>query len=174
MGRRALLALDFDDLAVDDEWESPGRTITEADVVGFAGLSGDFNWLHVDHEAARQGPFGKPVAHGLLGLSIASGLGSQAPRVHTLAFLAILEWRFLRPIAIGDTLRVITRVLELQARAQGRRGMVTWNRRLLNQRGETVQEGRTQTLVQGRGPSRTAGSDLPAQPDDLGADANSA
>lgn len=174
MTRHRLPALDFEDLKVDDEWESLGRTITEADVVGFAGLSGDFNWLHMDHEAARAGPFGKPVAHGLLGLAIASGLGSLAPRVHTLAFLAILEWKFLLPIALGDTLRVITRVEALQTRAHGRRGMVTWNRRLVNQRGETVQEGRTQTLVQGRGAGRTEAGHTQAPPDDPSADAGSA
>ena len=92
-------ALAFDDLTVGDEWESPRRTVTEADVVGFAGLSGDFNPLHVDHESARDGPFGQPVAHGLLGLSIASGLTSHSPLVATQAFLAILEWKFLAPIA---------------------------------------------------------------------------
>src|SRR5271166_6217500 len=62
----------FDDLAIGDEWESPRRTVTETDVVIFAGLSGDFNPLHVDHCAATSGPFGRPVAHGLLGLAIAT------------------------------------------------------------------------------------------------------
>src|SRR5262249_42132347 len=100
--RHVVPALTFDDLAVGAGWESPARTVTEADVVGFAGISGDFNPLHMDHEAARQGPFGKPVAHGLLGLAIASGLASHSPRVETLAFLAILEWKFLHPIAFGE------------------------------------------------------------------------
>jgi 3-hydroxybutyryl-CoA dehydratase len=142
--------LEFHDLAVGDEWESPGRTITEADVAAFAGLSGDFNPLHVDHESARSGPFGKPVAHGLLGLAVASGLGSHAPRVATLAFLEIVEWRFVGPIAFGDTVRVITRVEALEPKARGRRGIVTWHRKLVNQHGAVVQEGRTRTLVRGR------------------------
>jgi acyl dehydratase len=142
--------LTFDDLVCDDEWESPQRTITEADVAAFAGLSGDFNPLHVDHEAARSGPFGRPVAHGLLGLAVASGLASQAPRVETLAFLGILEWQFLHPIAFGDTVRVLSRVAALEPKANGRRGVVTWHRRVLNQDGRVVQEGRTQTLVRGR------------------------
>src|SRR3954463_11360394 len=105
MARREDSALAFDELAVGDEWESPGRTVTEADVVGFAGLSGDFNSLHMDHEAARHGPFGKPVGHGLPGLAIASGLASHSPRVQTMAFLTILEWKFLQPIAFGETIR---------------------------------------------------------------------
>jgi acyl dehydratase len=144
--------LGLHDLAPGDEWESPARTVTEADVAAFAGLSGDFNPLHVDHESARSGPFGKPVAHGLLGLAIVSGLASHAPRVDTLAFLSILEWKFLEPIGFGDTVRVISRVASVEPRARGRRGVVTWHRRLVNQRGVTVQEGLTQTLVRGSKP----------------------
>lgn len=140
----------FDDLEVGDEWESTGRTVTEADVVLFAGLSGDYNPLHCDHEAAAAGPFGRPVAHGLLGLSIATGLIGHSPRVDTLAFLGILEWRFLLPIGFGDTIRVSSRVEAREPQARGRRGIVTWHRRILNQAGKVVQEGRTQTLVRGR------------------------
>ena len=137
------------DLSPGDEWESPARTITEADVAAFAGLTGDFNPLHVDHEAARSGPFGKPVAHGLLGLAVGVGLASTHPRVDTLAFLGIVEWKFLEPIAFGDTIRAVTRVVSVEPRARGRRGVVTWQRRLINQRGVTVQEGTTQSLVRG-------------------------
>ena len=142
----------FDDLAVGDEWESPRRTVTETDVVLFAGLSGDFNPLHVDHSFSRAGPFGRPVAHGLLGLSIATGLLSQAARIDTMAFLAILEWRFLRPIAFGDTIHAVSSVESLEPHRSGRRGVVTWQRRVFNQDGLLVQEGRTQTLVRARTP----------------------
>lgn len=150
MTRYQFLLLAFDDLSVDDEWESPCRTITETDVVNFAGVSGDFNPIHVDHDAALQGPFRKPIAHGLLGLAIASGLTSHDPRVDTLAFLGILEWKFLQPIFFGDTIRVYSRIDALESRARGRRGVVTWHRQIVNQNGETLQEGRTQTLVRGR------------------------
>ncbi len=140
----------FDDLVVGDEWESPRRTVTETDVVLFAGLSGDFNPLHVDHSSADRNPFGRPVAHGLLGLAIASGLMSQAPRVDTLAFLSILEWKFHRPILFGDTIHALSTVEELRSQAKGRRGIVTWHRQILNQHGHRLQEGRTQTLVRSR------------------------
>jgi 3-hydroxybutyryl-CoA dehydratase len=153
VARHLITPLTFDDLVVDDEWESPGRTITEADVVAFAGLSGDYNPLHVDHEWARRGAFGQPVAHGLLGLAIASGLASQAPRVDTLAFLSIVEWKFARPVAFGDTVRVISRIVSLEPRSRGRRALVTWHRRLVNQSDETLQEGLIQTLVRGRAAS---------------------
>ena len=76
----------------------------------FAGLSGDFNPIHTDHETARAGAFGQPVAHGLLGLAIVSGLASHSPRVATLAFLVVERWSFLKPIAFGDTVHVMTRV----------------------------------------------------------------
>jgi acyl dehydratase len=165
MTRQAFLPLGFEDLAVGDEWESPRRTITEADVVNFAGLSGDFNPIHVDHESARAGPFRRPVAHGLLGLAVGSGLAVNAPKVDTLAFLSILEWKFLQPIAFGDTVRVVTRVVALEPRSRGRRGVVTWHRRLLNQNGQTVQEGTTQTLVR----NRPLPDDGPDEPDTTGA-----
>jgi 3-hydroxybutyryl-CoA dehydratase len=150
----------FDDLVVGDEWETPRRTVTETDVVLFAGLSGDFNPLHIDHSFSSSGPFGKPVAHGLLGMSIATGLVSQAARIDTMALLAILDWRFLRPIAFGDTIHAVSRVESLEAHASGRRGVVTWQRRVFNQDGHLVQEGRTQTLVRARSPATSPASDI--------------
>jgi len=142
--------LGFDDLEIGQEWESAGRTITQAEISAFAGLSGDFNPIHVDHAYAARTAYRGPIAHGLLGLAVASGLGTHAPAVQTLAFLKILEWTFLAPIHPGDTIRVLTRVEALEPRSRGRRGVVTWRRRILNQRDEVVQEGRTQTLVQAR------------------------
>ena len=150
VAKHSVAALTFEDLTPGDLWESPARTVTESDVVAFAGLSGDFNPIHVDHHSARRNAFGRPVAHGLLGLSIASGLASHAPRVDTIAFLAIEDWKFLQPIAFGDTVRVITRVESVQPRARGRRALVTWKRQLMNQDGVAVQEGTTRTLVRGR------------------------
>ena len=117
MTRQSCLILAFNDLVVGDEWESGRRTVTETDVVLFAGLSGDFNPLHVDHASSQTGPFGRPVAHGLLGMSIATGLISQAPRVDTIAFLAILEWKFLHPIAFGDTIHAVSKIESLAPHA---------------------------------------------------------
>jgi acyl dehydratase len=158
--RHAFEVLGFDDLVLGDEWESPARSVTETDVILFAGLSGDFNPLHTNQESSKTGPYGRPVAHGLLGMAIATGLTSHAPRIDTMAFLAILEWRFLAPIGFGDTIRVISRVEDLQPQTRGRRGIVTWHRRVLNQDSVTVQEGRTQTLVRSR-PRAPAGRSNP-------------
>ncbi len=164
MARHERENLGFEALAEGDEWESAGRTLTETDVVNFAGLSGDYTPIHVDHHLAAAGPFGKPVAHGLLGLAFVSGLGSDSPRVRTMAFLQILEWKFVEPIYFGDTLRVLTRIEKLEVRSRGRRGVVTWYRRLVNQHGKTVQEGRTQTLVERSPAPRAPDSTTPPPP----------
>jgi acyl dehydratase len=144
----------FDDVALDQEWHSLGRTITEADVVAFAGLSGDYNPIHVDHAHARSTPYGRPIAHGLLILAVASGLGIHAPAMRTLAVLELREWHFREPVFFGDTIRVLTRVAEKIEKARGRRGEIVWSRRVINQEGKTVLEGSTRTLVEGRGTRR--------------------
>lgn len=151
----------FDDLTVGQEWESLGRTVTQTDIVNFAGLSGDFNPIHTDHEFAKKTPFRQPIAHGLLVFSIASGLGLMFPPTRTLAFLNIREWHFREPVFVGDTVRVKAKVLEKEERARGRRGVITWQRQVVNQEGKVVQEGVTVTLVEGRG-GRGASDEAPA------------
>lgn len=141
----------FDDVAVGQEWESLGRTLTEADIINFAGISGDFNPIHVDHEFAKTTLFRRPIAHGLLVFSMASGLGLFCPPMRTLALMAIREWYFRGPVFIGDTIRVRSKVLEKESRSRGKRGAITWQRQILNQEGKVVQEGITLTLVEGRG-----------------------
>src|ERR1700688_4102552 len=94
----------FDDPEVGQHWDSLGRTVTEADIVNFAGLSGDFNPIHMDHEFAKTTPFRRPIAHGLLVFSIGSGLGLFAPPMRTLAILELKEWLFKGPTFIGDTI----------------------------------------------------------------------
>jgi 3-hydroxybutyryl-CoA dehydratase len=148
--RHPLGALYWQDLHVEDEWESPARTLTETDVVLFAGLTGDYNGLHVDAEAAATGPFGERVAHGLLGLSLVAGLASTAPRVRTLALVSVAEWSFRKPIKPGDTVHVVSRVLTVEPQSRGRRALVTWHRRLVDHRDVTLQEGHIVTLVLGR------------------------
>ncbi|MCS7167225.1 MAG: MaoC/PaaZ C-terminal domain-containing protein [Gemmatales bacterium] len=140
----------FDDVEVGQEWESPGRTVTEADILHFAGLSGDFNPIHVDHHYAQSTPFGRPIAHGLLTLALASGLSVHCPPMRTLALVAIRDWQFRQPVFIGDTLRVRSKVLAKEARGRGKRGLITWQRQVINQHGAVVQEGVTVTLVEAR------------------------
>src|SRR5438046_1352931 len=129
----------FDDVEVGQEWESLGRTVTEADIVNYAGLSGDFNPIHLDHEFARTTPFRRPIAHGLLVFAMGSGLAIYSPPMRTLAFLGVREWTFKEPIFTGDTIRVRSLVLEKAVRARGRRGVLTWKRQIRNQEGKVVQ-----------------------------------
>lgn len=137
----------FEDLSVGDSWRSAARTVTETDVVSFAGLTGDFNPLHVDHKYARSTPFGRPIAHGLLGLSLVAGLGSFSPHVQTAAFVRIADWRFTNPIFIGDTMYVETVIVEKHERGR-RHGLVVWRRQLVNaDSGIVAQEGLFETLV---------------------------
>ncbi|MFO0847040.1 MAG: MaoC/PaaZ C-terminal domain-containing protein [Gemmataceae bacterium] len=140
----------FDDLAIGQEWESAGRTVTETDIVTFAGFSGDFNPMHVDHEFAKNSPFRRPIAHGFGVFAIASGLGTHTPPVRTIALLSVKEWRFHLPVYAGDTIRVRTRVAEKTVRGRGKRGEVVWHRAILNQHGKVVQEGDMVTLVECR------------------------
>lgn len=139
-------ALHLEDLQVGRSWKSPARTLTETDIVSFAGMTGDYDPLHVDREFAAETPYGKPIAHGLLGLSLMAGLSSTCPRVRTMALVRVDQWMFHRPIFIGDTLHVITEVESITPRGR-RSGEVVWNRKLVNQRGEVVQSGRISTLV---------------------------
>jgi 3-hydroxybutyryl-CoA dehydratase len=156
----------FQELALGEEWVSLGRTITVADVVNFAGVSGDFSPIHVDHDYSAKGPFRQPIAHGLLGLVVSSGLGVNYPRVETIAFLGILEWKFVNPIYLGDTIHSRTKIVTLEPTARGRRGVVTWERRIVNQTGVVVQEGRFQTMVKGSNEASEPGQ--PAEPDNCG------
>ncbi|MSQ95797.1 MAG: dehydratase [Gemmataceae bacterium] len=140
----------FDDVQVGQEWESLGRTVTETDIVNFAGISGDFNPIHMDHEFCKSTPFRKPIAHGLLILAISSGLGLANPPMRTLAFVSIKDWRFLEPVYIGDTIRIRAKVLEKEERSRGKRGVIIWGRQIVNQHGKSVAEGILVTLVEGR------------------------
>lgn len=152
----------FDDMAIGQQWESGGRTITEADIINFAGISGDFNPIHIDHEFARTTAFRKPIAHGLLVFSIGSGLSTHCPPTRTLAFLGIKDWQFTGPVFIGDTIRITAKVVAKEERSRGRRAVITWQRQILNQAGKVVQQGTTQTLVEGRA-ARKEESDEAAQ-----------
>ncbi|MFF2528007.1 MaoC/PaaZ C-terminal domain-containing protein [Brevibacillus sp. NPDC058079] len=142
----------FEDFEVGTCFTSPARTITEADVVNFAGLSGDYNALHVDAEYAKSTIYGERIAHGLLGLAVSSGLFTRtelnrriAPSL--LALLGIQSWRFLGPLKIGDTIHLEVEIVEKEQTSKPDRGIVYFKRKMLNQRGEVVQEGTTPMLI---------------------------
>jgi 3-hydroxybutyryl-CoA dehydratase len=103
----------FEDLKVGTVLESRGRTITETDVVGFAGLSGDFHPLHTDREHAARARFGERIAHGMLTLAVATGLIELSPEA-VQAFAGMDRVRFLRPVLFGDTIHVRSEVESLE------------------------------------------------------------
>lgn len=138
----------FEELAIGDVVESVGRTMTEADIVSFAGLSGDYNPLHTDAEYAKKTLFGGRIAHGVLGLSIASGLAWQTGLMEgTTEAVVRIEWKFRAPILIGDTIKL---QIEVRQKRQVRRlggGFVTLMLTLVNQRDEVVQKGTWKLLI---------------------------
>ena len=142
----------FEDLRIGQEFTSPGRTVTEADIVIFAGLSGDYNVLHTDAEHMKSSIFGERIAHGLLGLSIQQGLASRGEPAAAHGLLSALKWKFKGPIKIGDTVHVLSRIAAKKDGPDAGRGLVTVERRLVNQRGEVVQEGETEHVVERRKP----------------------
>jgi 3-hydroxybutyryl-CoA dehydratase len=147
------MALYFEDFEIGHVSRSRGRTITEADIVNFAGLSGDFVELHTNEEFARTGPFGRRIAHGLLILSISSGLMVQMGQTidTVVAFYGIDRLRFVRPVFIGDTVRVEKKVVERQDKEKG--GVVTFETSVLNQNNEPVLVYTDKLMVKRRTPA---------------------
>lgn len=140
-------AMYWDDFAVGHEVETSARTVAEADIVNFAGVSGDFNPLHTDEEYARSVGFSSRLAHGTLVLSVVTGLIARLGLLEgtAIGFLE-LRWRFLGPVVAGDTVRARLTVTELRPTKRDDRGILIRDIAVLNQRGEAVQEG-TQTLM---------------------------
>jgi 3-hydroxybutyryl-CoA dehydratase len=129
------------------EAETAARTVTEADIMAFAGLSGDYNPLHTNSEFAKDTIFKERVAHGLLGLSIASGLANRLGFADgTAQAFTGMDWKFRGPIMIGDTIRARIAVKKKKAMKQLNGGFVFFDITLLNQRDEVVQKG-TWTLL---------------------------
>jgi len=139
----------FEEFEVGQRITSPGRTITEADVVTFAGVSGDSNSIHTDAEYAKDSAFGQRVAHGLLGISIVSGLAVRTGIMEgtVLAFREIKNWKFNLPVYIGDTIHVIMEVKEKKAMPRLGGGSILLSLDVRNQDDQTVMKGIWTVLV---------------------------
>lgn len=141
----------YEDLNIGDQDQSTGRTITETDVVSFAGLSGDFNNMHIDEEFAKKTVFGTRVAHGLCVLSIASGLWFTMQRLDTIAFMGFEDWRFSKAVKFGDTIRITRNLVEKREHKRPNMGSLIFEVKIHNQTDEVVQEGKWVILVQRKG-----------------------
>lgn len=131
--------------------ETRGRTITEADLVNFAGVSGDFNPLHTDAEYARNSEFGQRVAHGTLIFSVATGLAYQLGILEgTIMAFRSFEMKLSKPVFIGDTIKVSLSVKERKAVRAANGGMVTLEVKVFNQNGVAVQKGEWTVLMRSK------------------------
>jgi acyl dehydratase len=141
----------FEEFEIGQQVVTAGRTITESDIVRFAGLSGDYNQIHTDAAFAAGEMFGQRIAHGLLVLSIATGLAVQTGFIEgTVLAFRELEWKFSRPVMIGDTVHAEVEVVELKAMPRLGGGAVTMKVAVLNQSGEVAHRGHWQMLVKSR------------------------
>lgn len=141
----------FEEFAVGDTIVTAGRTVTEADIVHFAGLSGDYNQIHTDAAYAASGMFGQRVAHGLLVLSIASGLAVQTGMVEgTVLAFRELAWKFSRPVTIGDTIRAEIEITETKPVARLGGGSIDMKVNVRNQHDEIVHRGNWIMLVKSK------------------------
>ena len=144
----------FEEFEVGDTFVTPRRTITETDLVQFAGMSGDFNPIHTDHVYAADSPYGKPVVYGLLIVSIVTGLTARLGVFDgtIIAMLGIDSWRFVGPVFVGDTISVRMAIADKRETARSDRGILVRNYEVLNQRDEVVQTG-SMTLMIRREPA---------------------
>jgi acyl dehydratase len=147
------LGLYFEEFEVGHSVVSPGRTVTEADVVSFAALSGDWNPIHTDAHFAKQDTFGQRVAHGLLLMSITQGLVMRLGVLEgtALALREIEHWKFSLPVFLGDTVRVRATVTETRPMLRLGAGLVRLKLEVLNQDDRVVQRGSWAALVKSRG-----------------------
>jgi acyl dehydratase len=141
----------FEDYEIGDEFITPGRTVTEADVTLFAGLTGDYNRIHTDAEYMKNSLFGERIAHGLLGLALVNGLKYRTDYDSdgVLAFLG-LTWKFTGPIRFGDTIHAVIQIVSKRETSKTDRGIMVQAIRVYNQRGEVVQEGEFTSMLKRR------------------------
>jgi acyl dehydratase len=139
----------LEDLHAGQSFTSPGRTITEADVMSFAAWTNDNNQVHTDAEFAKGTRYGQRVVHGMLGASLCLGLIARTGVFEgsAVALLGIDGWRFRAPIFIGDTVTCTVDILSARATSNGLNGIIERLVTLRNQKGEIVQDGRMDLMV---------------------------
>lgn len=145
------LTYTYDDLFVGMQFRSPGRTITDADLVGFAGLTGDYSELHTSDVYAHKSEFKRRVAHGLLGLTYGHGLmwaRTGELRETAVAFLGIDGWKFLAPVFVGDTIFVDYALADLRdSRSRPTQAVATFDVKVVKDDGTLAQQGRKILLL---------------------------
>ncbi len=138
----------FGEFKLGQRFETPGRTITEADIAGFAGLTGDYNPVHTDEAFARATGFGSRIAHGPMGIGIAFGLASRLDLIDgTVVALLGVTWDFKAPMRPGDTIRALIEVVETRDVKQPDQGLLGLTFNIVDETGKTLQEGSARLLM---------------------------
>jgi acyl dehydratase len=142
----------FEEFSPGETILTEARTVTGQDIMTFADLTGDDNRIHTDAEFSKTGPFGQRIAHGLLGLSFVMGLAWQTGILDgtVLAFREIKEWKFIKPLFIGDVIRAQLNVAETKSLPRIGGGSVVLQAELKNQRDEVCMKGTLSVLVMSR------------------------
>lgn len=142
-------SLYFEDFHPSQTFTSGGRTLTEADLTMFSMISGDWNPIHADAVYAAGTRYGQRLIHGTLGIAIATGMMHELGIFHrsAVAMLSLREWKFLKPIFVGDTLHLVLDILAVNPGTSMRVGAIDRRLQLVNQNGETVQDGSSEVLV---------------------------
>ncbi|MCZ2128079.1 MAG: MaoC family dehydratase N-terminal domain-containing protein [Anaerolineales bacterium] len=143
------MGLYFEEFEVGQTVKTLSRTVGEDAINNFAGLTGDYNQIHTDAEFAKSTPFGQRIAHGLLGISVGVGLIMRTGLLEgtVLAFREIQEWKFVKPIFIGDTIHAVLTVAETKAMPRIGGGAIIAVVEIRNQKDETVQKGTLNLLM---------------------------
>jgi acyl dehydratase len=128
---------------------SSGRTLTESDLTFFSMLSGDWNPIHADVEFSRGTRYGQRLLHGTLGIAICTGMLHQLGifEKSVIAMLGLRDWKFLKPLLVGDTVHLELDILSVEPGKSGRSGKLSRRFRLVNQHGELAQDGESDVLV---------------------------
>lgn len=138
----------YEDFEIGKRYVTPRRTITHTDIVNYCGVSGDFNAPHVDFEFCKKQPYGEPLAHGPLVFAIATGLQCQSGINDgtIIAFLGMDAWRIHGSVKHGDTIHMVVTPRQKRLTSKGDKGIVTFDREIINQRGEVVQTMQTSSM----------------------------
>jgi len=144
-----MVSLYYEDLEPGQVFSSPGRTITETDLMQFAMLSGDWHPVHTNAEYASKTAFGQRIVHGPFGIAMALGLFGRLGRFEesAIALLDIQEWKFLQPMLIGDTIHLEMHIESKRLTRDGNRGIVDRRMRLIRQDGALIQEGHAGLMI---------------------------
>lgn len=152
MTQQTIRGLYYEDFEVGREFTTPARTVTQTDIVNFSCLSGDFNGVHANFEYCKTTPFGEPIAHGPLVLAIMGGL-SYATGINDGTLLTLLQmdaWRMLSPVKHGDTIHMVSKVVDKKETSKPDRGIIVFERRCVKQDGSIAQEMRATMLYRRR------------------------